>query len=97
MRAVAGMMLILAGGCVTDQEKYSAAIVRQAVAAAPTNLPDWPKQCSDDMPMVIPKDGEKFRFIQDRWEIVRDNENKTKAWCSQFYADAKAKTAGTPQ
>lgn len=93
--AGAGLMLILAGGCVTDQEKYSAAIATQAVAAAPTNLPEWPVQCDEPMPTVIPKDGEKFRFVQDRWEIVRDNENKTKAWCSRFYADAKLNAAGT--
>ncbi|AYD00040.1 hypothetical protein NCHU2750_06430 [Neorhizobium sp. NCHU2750] len=72
-------------------------MVTKAIAEAPTNLPDWPAQCSADMPVVVPKDGEKFRFIQDRWEIVRDNENKKNAWCSQFYADAKANAAGGVQ
>lgn len=90
----AGLATMICSGCNTDSKRYAAAEVQVAVAQAPTILPDWPPYCSEPMPTVVPKPQEKWRWVQGRWEIVRDGENRRVEFCSKFYADAKANAAG---
>lgn len=81
-------LLMIVSGCKTTEELRDAS-AKVAIAAAPTVLPEWPVQCLTPMPTVVPGDTDKWRWVQKRWEIVRENENKTKAWCTNFYEQVK--------
>ncbi|MDK1386393.1 hypothetical protein QN224_13335 [Sinorhizobium sp. 8-89] len=64
--------------------------------AAGRHLPDWPAYCSGPMPAVVPKLGEKPRWTQARWEMVREQENRRIDWCAGHYrgiADEAARGA----
>lgn len=48
------------------------------------------------MPTVVPKLGEPIYGTQKRWEYTREAENKSRAWCSNFYAKvAEGVASGT--
>lgn len=47
------------------------------------------------MPAVVPKVGEKYRWTQARWEVVRDQENRRIEWCAVHY-ESIAKEFGRP-
>ena len=93
--ALASLLTICASCTTLDQRRNSAAISK-AISTAPTNLPKWPAYCRDLMPTVAPKEGEKWVWVQGRWEIVRDNENKRVAWCAGFYDDIRNKFGSRP-
>lgn len=42
------------------------------------------------MPRVTPRDGEKWRAVQGRWEIVADGVDRRTADCAAFYDDVRA-------
>lgn len=88
--------LTLIGGCATDAAKLKDATYVKAVAQAPTILPKQPEYCREDMPTVVPVVGEKWRWTQKRWEIVREAENKSKKWCADN-ADKNVTYAATGQ
>lgn len=90
------LLCLLLAGCQSVQDKLNAAKSQEAVTKARVSLPDWPVYCSEEMPAVIPKIGEKFRHSQARWEVVRDNENARIKWCAEHYGTVK-KSYETPR
>jgi hypothetical protein len=91
-----GLTAILIGCGNTKQlEQLRTASVEKAVAAAPTRLPPAPAYCTDEMPTVDPVSGEKTRWTQKRWEIVRANEITRDRWCwGTFYKGVANHAAG---
>ena len=83
------ILCLLLTGCQSVQDNLNAAKSAEAVTKARVTLPDWPTYCSEHMPAVVPKVGEKFRHTQSRWEVVRDNENARIQWCSDHYGTVK--------
>lgn len=63
----------------------NAAAVQSAIVAAPTILPDYPPYCYEETPKVIPKVGEKWRWVQFRHDVVTEQEDTRKAWCHTWY------------
>lgn len=89
MTVVASIAAILSGCAGTDARLHAAATAAGTVAAGVT-LPDYPAECRGPMGRVVPKDGEKARWVQKRWEITADQEDKRIASCGAFYDDVKA-------
>lgn len=83
--ALACLSGTLIGCSATLDKRASEAAIVKAIASAPTNIADWPAYCDEQTPKVIPKINEKWRWVQYRWEVVAENEDKRKAWCAEFY------------
>lgn len=58
--------------------------------AAGVALPDLPAECRERMGRVVPKEGEKWRWVQKRWEMVAEAADQRAARCAAFYDDTKA-------
>ncbi|ASY62548.1 hypothetical protein SJ05684_c10910 [Sinorhizobium sojae CCBAU 05684] len=56
-------------------------------------LPDLPQACRDATGVVNPKEGEKWRGVQLRWQVVRENENEIKTACAEFYDQLRQRLA----
>lgn len=84
MTALALTALTFAG-CTTTEGRLVAASTASGTVAAGVSLPDFPADCREKMPRVVPKDGEKWRWVQKRWEIVADGEDARVARCATFY------------
>jgi len=81
--AVLGLSVILSGGCSTGETaRLDAAAVEIGRLSADRAAPEWPSYCRDPMPAVVPKLGEKHRWTQARWELIREEENRRIAWCA---------------
>lgn len=82
--------LILLSSCGTiSQKKISEAYVNRAVAEYKVELPDQPDFCKAPVQGVKVKIGEKWRWINYRWEVVLENVNKERAACGEWYDDMK--------
>jgi hypothetical protein len=90
MVLLASLVMISTGSsCVTTDTVGQAAVARAQVQAN-VYLTPQPEACRDEMPLVRPKQDEKWRSVQLRWEVVRKNENDTKKLCWELReADAK--------
>lgn len=89
-----GLVLILAtlNGCAgTAARRIQEASTRQGQTNASVILPDLPQACRDAIGIVLPHEGEKWRAVQLRWEVVRANENEIKMACVAFYDDLRAR------
>lgn len=91
------MALVLAAatlsGCATTNQRLQQAATQQGQTRAAVILPDLPQACREAIGAVDPKEGEKWRGVQLRWRIVRENENEIKAACASFYDDLKRRLA----
>lgn len=83
--------LLITGGCTTTNKRLAAAATQQGQARAALILPDLPQACRDAIGIVLPHEGEKWRAVQLRWEVVRANENEIKMACVAFYDDLRAR------
>lgn len=84
------LALTILSGCGSRDEALDATAKSLGEMSAGVKLPEYPKRCRDKMPRVIPKVGEKWRAVQERWEITADNVDKRTADCAAFYGDVKA-------
>ncbi len=86
----AGVSLILTG-CGTNKQlaRLDAAAEKIGEQRVVDNLPEWPAYCSDPMPEVIPKLNEPVWGPQERWQVVRENENKRIEWCAGHYGQVQ--------
>lgn len=80
----------MCSGCATTERRLTVAAGTTGRIAAGVDLPDLPAECRAHMARVIPKEGEKWRWVQKRWEIAADAEDKRVAGCAAFYDDVKA-------
>lgn len=81
-------------GCTTTESRLVAASTASGTVAAGVALPDLPAECREKMPRVAPKAGEKWRWVQKRWEIVADGEDARVARCAAFYDQVHAGFGG---
>ncbi|QXV74521.1 hypothetical protein [Rhizobium phage RHEph19] len=68
--------------------------MQTAIATAPTMLPDYPLYCYETTPRVVPKVGEKWRWVQFRHDVVAEHEDDRKKWCADWYAKRQASARG---
>lgn len=85
---------IFAGCRSTDEARIDAAAAVAGRVAAGVTLAEWPPSCREHMDRVVPKIGEKARWVQRRWEIVAEAKDRTTDNCSKFYDDVRAGLAG---
>jgi len=91
--ALLASVLMISGGCASTNKRLQQAAIQQGQARAAVILPDLPQACRDAIGGVNPKEGEKWRGVQLRWRVVRENENEIKAACAAFYDDLKTRLA----
>lgn len=91
------MALVLAAvtltGCKTTSQRLHDASVTQGQVRALVALPDLPAACREAMGIVQPKEGEKWRAVQLRWQVVRSHQNDRLAACSAFYDQLRDRLA----
>ena len=85
------LALTTLSGCATTGKRLAAAAAAQGQARAAVILPDLPDTCRELMGLVEPREGEKWRAVQLRWEAVRINQNDRTAACTAFYDDLKTR------
>lgn len=97
MTMAAVSLAAILSGCVTTEQRLVSASATAGAMAAGLNLPQQPDECRVPMDRVVPKEGEKARWVQKRWEIVADQADKRTAYCATFYDDVKTgfATVGT--
>lgn len=76
-------MVILSGCGTSETARLDAAAVAIGHLSAGRVPPEWPAYCRDPMPAVVPKLGEKARWTQSRWEMIREQENRRIDWCTE--------------
>ncbi len=86
---------LICSGCATTERRLAVAAGTTGRIAAGVDLPDLPAECRERMARVVPKEGEKWRWVQKRWEIVADAEDKRVARCAAFYDDVAEGFAAT--
>ena len=89
-------MLAILSGCGNLEGRLSAASSEIGRQSAGVSLPALPARCRDKMPRVTPRTGEKWRAVQERWEIVADGEDRRVRDCAAFYDDVRG-GFGAPQ
>lgn len=80
-------------GCQSTEKRLSEAATRQGYVRAAVILPELPQPCRNEMDLVVPRENEKWRHVQIRWEVVRGNENEIKAACATFYDNLRTRLA----
>ncbi|NNU70368.1 hypothetical protein G9X67_34500 [Rhizobium sp. WYCCWR 11152] len=90
------LALMSAKGCQTIEERASAAATTQGQAQARVPFPDLPDSCTAHVERVIPKVGEKFRWINQRWEVTADNRDRQADNCAKWGADMQSKYGTRP-
>jgi hypothetical protein len=69
-------MSVLLSACQTQVQKLDIAATETGQAKATMPRLVTPEACIAYVDLVVPKVGEKARWTQKRWEIVRDNRNR---------------------
>ncbi|WAC26448.1 hypothetical protein [Ancylobacter sp. SL191] len=87
-------MTVICAGCATTEQRLTVAASTTGQISAGIALPALPAECRERMPRVVPKAGEKWRWVQTRWEIVADNRDALTARCAAFYDDVAAGFGG---
>jgi hypothetical protein len=93
MTAVLGVILMMPG-CATTEGRIIAAADTKGKAEARVNLPDQPEECARHMARVVPKVGDKSRWIQAQWEVNADAIDNQIDGCNGpdgFYPTLKSK------
>lgn len=82
-------------GCQTLEGRAEAAAQAQGHAQASSPPPPMPAACMAHVERVIPKVGEKFRWINQRWEVTADNRDRQADDCAAWDRDRMAGNAAT--
>ena len=91
-RAALILAILLLTGCqvmtASQIERFRAAAVDEGIARANANLPETlPADCTAHVDRVIPKRGEKWRWVNGRWEIVAEIRDDRADNCGAWWAD----------
>lgn len=87
--ALSSVLMISTGCQSTDRNAVIEAAAKKAAAEVRVALPPLPDACRENMDRVIPKPGEKWRWVQKRWEIAADQSDSRKDGCAAFYDNVK--------
>jgi cytochrome c5 len=71
-------------GCATTEGRVIRAAEVKGRSEAKTVVPDLPAECRQHMERVIPKEGDKARWIQARWETNADAVDRQIDDCAAF-------------
>ncbi|MBB4520463.1 UNVERIFIED_ORG: hypothetical protein M2435_001243 [Rhizobium sophorae] len=95
--AMLPIVVILTGakGCQTLDARAEAAAQTKGQAAAAIEFPDLPAACTAHVVRVKPKIGEKFRWINQRWEVTADNRDLLADDCAAWGLDMQTQYAGS--
>lgn len=94
LTAALSLTTILSGCGSTDTARLDAASKAAGQAKAGIHLADLPVECRQHMDRVTPKAGEKARWVQKRWQIVADQQDRRTDGCAAYYDDVRAGLAG---
>jgi hypothetical protein len=91
------LALMSTKGCQTLDARMEKAAEAQGQAQASSPPPPMPEACAAHVERVIPKVGEKFRWINQRWEVTADNRDRQADDCRAWDRDRMAGKVGRPQ
>lgn len=87
-------ILMSAKGCQTLDARVEAAAQTKGQTAAAIEFPPLPAACTAHVERVRPKVGEKFRWINQRWEVTADNRDLLADDCAAWGRDMQRQYAG---
>jgi hypothetical protein len=85
------LLLMSAKGCQTTGERASAAAEATGRTTAAVDFPNLPDACTAHVDRVKPKVGEKFRWIENRWEVTADNRDRQADDCAAWGRDMQTR------
>ncbi|MBB2698978.1 UNVERIFIED_ORG: hypothetical protein GGI66_003655 [Rhizobium esperanzae] len=91
------LLLMSNKGCQAIDERASSAAEAKGRTAAAVDFPPLPAACTAHVDRVRPKVGEKFRWIQSRWEVTADNRDRQADDCAAWGRDMKTRYGGGPR
>lgn len=88
---ILAIILMPLSGCQTIEGRAKAAAEVKGQTAAAIVFPPLPEACTAHVERVKPKVGEKFRWIQQRWEVTSDNRDRKADDCAAWGRDMQTK------
>lgn len=85
------LLLMPLASCQTVEGRASAAAEARGQSAAAVDFPPLPEACTAHVQRVKPKVGEKFRWIQNRWEVTADNRDRQADDCKAWGRDMQTR------
>ncbi|MFA1621237.1 hypothetical protein ACDY96_00035 [Rhizobium mongolense] len=85
------LLLMSAKGCQTIEGRALEAAQAKGQTVAAVDYPPLPEACIAHVERVKPKVGEKFRWIQNRWEVTADNRDRKADDCAAWGRDMQTK------
>jgi hypothetical protein len=82
-------MLLMTSGCATTEGRLITAATVKGRSEAKIIVPDLPAECQEHMKRVVPKQGDKARWLQARWEANADVIDRQVDDCAAFHVDFK--------
>ncbi|NTI27685.1 hypothetical protein [Rhizobium rhizogenes] len=89
------LILMSTKGCQTLDARMEKAAEAQGQALASSPPPPMPAACTAYVERVVPKVGEKFRWINQRWEVTADNRDRQADDCAAWDRDRMASSSAT--
>lgn len=86
--------MLISGGCVSTDQRATAAAETKGRSQAAVILPELPAECRAKMPRAYASPKEKPRNTQLRWEFIADVEDLKNDRCAGFYDQVKRTYAG---
>lgn len=83
--------MLISSGCVSTDQRATAAAETKGKSQAAVILPDLPVECRAKMPRAYPSVKEKPRNTQLRWEFIADGEDNKNDRCAGFYDAVKSR------
>ncbi|MDK4720153.1 hypothetical protein PH552_12440 [Rhizobium sp. CNPSo 3968] len=81
------LALMSTKGCQTLEERAERSAKVRGEVQASSPPPPMPAACTAHVERVIPKVGEKFRWINQRWEVTADNRDRLADDCAAWDRD----------
>ncbi|NTI22057.1 hypothetical protein G6M87_09300 [Rhizobium rhizogenes] len=91
------LALMSTKGCQTLDARMEKAAEAQGQTQASSPPPPMPAACTAHVERVVPKVGEKFRWINQRWEVTADNRDRQADDCAAWDRDRMVGKVGNPQ
>jgi hypothetical protein len=91
------LALMSTKGCQTLDARMEKAAEAQGQAQASSPLPPMPDACTAHVARIVPRVGEKFRWINQRWEVTADNRDRQADDCAAWDRDRREGHQDKPQ
>jgi hypothetical protein len=92
--AVAVGLAMTTSGCATTEQRLALAAAEKGRAEARATVPDLPAGCRRHMERVTPRQGDRARWIQAKWEANADAVDRQIDNCAAFHDDFKHRIEG---